>query len=166
MSATPRLRPSPAPEVSLTVQSDARVKNVPNRGAISRWVRAALHCKARLTVRIMGAREARRLNREFRDRDYATNVLTFVYSARGTLEGDIALCAPVIAREARELGIAVEARYAHMIVHGVLHLQGYDHLQAPEARRMERLETSILARLGYSDPYRNQAIGAAAGALQ
>lgn len=116
-------------------------------------MRAAAGKSACITLRIVGVREARRLNRCYRGRDYATNVLTFVYSDRRALAGDIAICAPVVAREARECGISLDAHYAHLVVHGMLHLQGYDHERASEARRMERLETRILGQLGFADPY-------------
>jgi len=108
---------------------------------------------------LVGAAEGRRLNRDFRGRDYPTNVLTFVYSAArgGALEGDIVLCAPVIAREARAQGVARRARYAHLAVHGALHLQGYDHERGRDAARMEARERSILARLGFGDPYGRRA---------
>jgi probable rRNA maturation factor len=116
-------------------------------------VRAALRKSVRITLRIVGAREARRLNYRYRGRDYATNVLTFVYPDRRPLAGDIAICAPVVAREARECGIGREAHYAHLVVHGMLHLQGFDHENECGARRMERLEVRILAGLGFADPY-------------
>jgi len=118
-----------------------------------KWARAALKKSARVTLRVVGAREARLLNRRYRKRDYATNVLTFVYSKRHPLVGDVAICAPVVVREARALGISGEAHYAHLTVHGMLHLQGRDHRRAREAARMERLETRILKKLGYADPY-------------
>ena len=110
-------------------------------------------------MRFVGAAEGRRLNRDFRGRDYPTNVLTFVYSAaRGrALEGDIVLCAPVIAREARVHGVALHARYAHLTVHGALHLQGYDHARGRDAARMEAREGAILARLGFEDLYGRRA---------
>ena len=95
------------------------------------------------------------MNHEYRGRDYATNVLTFVYEHDARVSGDIALCAPVIAREAREQGKSIRAHYAHLLVHGVLHLQGYDHIAPKEAAFMEARETRILARLGYDDPYRS-----------
>jgi len=137
----------------LTVQYGTRCAQLPSRARFRRWARAALRKSARVTLRIVGAREARRLNQHYRGRDYATNVLTFVYSERRPLAGDIAICAPVVAREARTRGVSRDAHYAHLTVHGVLHLQGYDHGRASEARRMERLEVRILARLGYADPY-------------
>ena len=96
------------------------------------------------------------MNRHFRGRDLPTNVLTFVLRERPRLEGDIALCAPVIAREARVQGKSAAAHYAHLVVHGVLHLQGYDHETAREARAMERRESRVVARLGFPDPYGEQ----------
>ena len=119
-------------------------------------MRAALSRSARITLRIVGEREARLLNHRYRGRDHATNVLTFVFSERSPLEGDIVICAPVAMREARTRGIGRDAHYAHLTMHGVLHLQGYDHQRRAEAERMERLESRILARLGYADPYRNE----------
>jgi probable rRNA maturation factor len=117
------------------------------------WALAALRRKAEVNVRVVGAAEGRKLNRAFRGRDYATNVLTFVYGNR-PLSGDVALCAPVIAREARDRGIALDAHYAHLLIHAMLHLQGYDHQTSAEAQTMEARETRLLAGLGYDDPYR------------
>ena len=108
---------------------------------------------ARVTVRIVGREEGRALNRDYRGRDYATNVLTFVLESGPPYDGDLALCAPVVAKEAREQGKDVMAHYAHLTVHGVLHLQGYEHEREPEAIAMEKLETRILKALGFPDPY-------------
>ena len=140
-------------KLALTVQYDVQTSQLPSRARFRKWVRAALTRRARITLRVVGAREARLLNRRYRRRDYATNVLTFVYSERLPLDADIALCAPVLAREARALGITRDAHYAHLTVHGVLHVQGYDHQRESDARRMERLETRIMKTLGYADPY-------------
>ena len=107
-------------------------------------------CKTPVTLRIVGAREGRRLNRTFRKKDYATNVLTFAYG-RGA--GDLILCHPVIAREAREQGKTLAAHYAHMVVHGLLHLRGYDHEKKREAERMAREEIRLLRRAGFGNPY-------------
>jgi probable rRNA maturation factor len=126
---------------------------LPSRAQIRRWTRAALERDARVTVRIVGGGEARSLNRRFRGGDHPTNVLTFVMRERPRLEGDLALCAPVIAREARAQRKSTAAHYAHLVVHGVLHLQGYDHAHSREALAMERRETQIVTRLGYPDPY-------------
>ena len=154
-SGTPKRKPGRAPEFSLTVQYGIRSTQLPPRARFRKWVRAALRKRARVTLRIVGAREARSLNFRYRRLNYATNVLTFVYPGRGPLEADIAICAPVVAREARARGISRDAHYAHLTVHGTLHLQGYDHERASDAGRMERLEARILAQLGYADPYRD-----------
>jgi probable rRNA maturation factor len=153
MSGTPKRKPGRTPELALTVQYGTRCAQLPSRAQLRRWVSAALRKNARLTLRLVGTREAHRLNLDHRGRDYATNVLTFIYSTRRPFEGDIAICAPVVAREATLRKIRREAHYAHLTVHGVLHLQGYDHELAADATRMEKLETRILARLGYADPY-------------
>jgi probable rRNA maturation factor len=120
---------------------------------LRRWARAALERNARVTVRVVGTAEARALNRHFRGKDRPTNVLTFILRERPRLEGDIALCAPVIASEARAQGRSAAAHYAHLVVHGILHLQGYDHESEREARVMERRESRVVARLGFADPY-------------
>ncbi len=97
-------------------------------------------------------REGRELNRRYRKHDYATNVLTFVYDDAASLAGDIVLCAPVVRREARAQGKTLTAHYAHLVIHGMLHLQGYDHERNSDAARMEARETELLVRLGYRDP--------------
>ncbi len=153
MSGTPKRKPGRTPELALSLQYGVRSAQLPSRAKLRRWVRAALRKKASLTLRLVGAREARQLNLNYRGRDYATNVLTFIYSDKNPLEGDIAICAPVVAREAFLRGVDRDAHYAHLTVHGVLHLQGHDHERAADARRMEKLETRILAHLGYPDPY-------------
>jgi probable rRNA maturation factor len=126
---------------------------VPDEAQFAEWVRAAMRADAEITVRLVGENEARELNRTYRGRDYATNVLTFVLRDSAPFEGDLALCAPVVAREARVQGKALTAHYAHLTVHGVLHLQGYEHENEIEANAMEKLERRILKRLGYPDPY-------------
>jgi probable rRNA maturation factor len=141
------------------VQRAAAVPGAPAARALRRFARAAAQGAVRVTLRLVGAAEGRRLNRAFRTRDYATNVLTFCYQAmraRGgarVLHGDIVLCHPVIAREARAQRKPLIAHYAHLVVHGMLHLRGLDHARAREAARMERSETRILRRLGFADPY-------------
>jgi probable rRNA maturation factor len=143
------------PRLQLALQYAAPRAGLPARSSITAWLRAALERAARITVRFVGAAEGRRLNRDYRRRDYATNVLTFAYGAArgGALEGDIVLCAPVVAREARERGLSLRAHYAHLAVHGALHLQGHDHEEARAATRMEARERRIMARLGFGDPY-------------
>jgi probable rRNA maturation factor len=116
-------------------------------------MRAALRSDAQINVRVVGLKEARELNRTYRGKDYATNVLTFIMRDCPPYEGDLVLCAPVVAREARAQGKELAAHYAHLAVHGVLHLQGYAHEDESEAAEMEKLETRILKRLGYPDPY-------------
>ena len=118
---------------------------------LRRWARAT-GVDGTITVRYVAQAESRRLNREFRGKDYATNVLSFPYSSR-PLAGDLVICAPVVAREAREQGKALRAHHAHMLVHGLLHLAGFDHERAGDAARMESRESRILAALGFGDPY-------------
>jgi probable rRNA maturation factor len=122
-------------------------RGIPSAVTFRRWA-ALLPMQA--TVRIVGAREGRELNRRFRGRNYATNVLSFPY---GSDEGDVVLCHPVIAREARAQGKSLAAHYAHLVLHGLLHLRGYRHEKKREARRMERAEIRLLARAGFANPY-------------
>jgi len=143
-----------SPRLGLAVQYAVRARGLPSPAQLKRWARAALERDARVTVRIVGRGEARALNRDFRGRNHPTNVLTFVMRERPRLEGDLALCAPVIAREARSQKKSAAAHYAHLVVHGVLHLQGYDHQREREAQAMERRESRIVTRLGFPDPYR------------
>lgn len=142
-------------KTSLAVQRASRAAHIPPDRVIRAWSRAALDGPAEVAVRYVAETEGRRLNREFRGRDYATNVLTFAYGKGpgGAFAGDVVLCAPVVLREAREQGKAVRAHHAHLLVHGLLHLQGWDHETSGEARRMESRERAILAALGFADPY-------------
>ena len=141
-------------EVRIVVQTASRAANIPSPARLRRWVRASVRTPACLTLRIVSSNEARLLNRRFRNRDYPTNVLSFGYGpAQGRLKGDIVLCAPVVAKEARLQGKSLLAHYAHLTVHGVLHLRGWNHETGPEAARMESLERRILAGLGFPDPY-------------
>ncbi len=126
---------------------------MPTRPRLRTWAKAALIDDARVTLRFVGAREGRALNRDFRGRDYATNVLSFAYREFKPLAGDIVLCAPVIAKEARAQHKSIDAHYAHLVVHGMLHLQGFDHEDNAEAAAMEARETEIVTGLGYADPY-------------
>ena len=136
----------------MIIQRASRARHIPPDARLRKWARAALARPATVTVRYVGESEGRRLNREFRGRDYATNVLSFVY-ARKPLAGDIVICAPVVAREARNQGKDLAAHHAHVLVHGLLHLQGFDHERDADAAVMERRERRILARLGFGDPY-------------
>jgi len=134
------------------VQLAARARGAPSAARLRRFARAAAGRGARLTIRIVAEAEARRLNRAYRRRGYAPNVLAFAYG-RAPLSGDIVLCHPAIAREARAQGRSLAAHYAHLLVHGVLHLRGRGHARAAQAARMRREEARILRRLGFADPY-------------
>ena len=143
----------PALALSLQFADPAHRAQLP-RHRVARWLRAALDAPAELTVRVVGADEGRALNRDYRQKDYATNVLTFDYVQEPEIEADLVLCAPVVEQEARKQKIDLVAHYAHLLVHGTLHAQGYDHEDdGPEAAAMEARETEILAGLGFDDPY-------------
>jgi probable rRNA maturation factor len=144
-----------APELRLSLQQpDGRHRRTLARHRVARWIRAALEAPAEITVRIVGEDEGRTLNRTYRARDYATNVLTFDYQRAPVVHADLVLCAPVVAREAREQGKALAAHYAHLLVHGTLHAQGFDHeTSAADAQQMEARETALLRALGFADPY-------------
>lgn len=124
------------------------------RHKVARWIRHALERDAEITVRVVDGAEAQTLNRNYRHKDYATNVLTFDYAQAPLVSADLVLCAPVVAREARENNKPLQAHYAHLLVHGVLHAQGWDHdTSEPDALAMEAREALILARLGFDNPY-------------
>jgi len=149
-----------AARLELSVQIAVRSPGLPTKAQLRRWLAAALQRSAAITVRFVGTAEGRRLNREYRRRDYATNVLSFGYGGPegdGLLTGDLVMCAPVLQREARAQGKTLTAHVAHLAVHGALHLQGHDHHQPRAAARMEALEKKILATLGYADPYAGDA---------
>jgi probable rRNA maturation factor len=147
--------------LDLSVQYACNRDGVPSRVEFRRWLRAAEPGAARITVRIVDEDEGRELNRDYRGKDYATNVLTFGYGEGEDmplpeglpLMGDLVLCRQVVEREAVEQGKLLDAHYAHLSVHGMLHLQGFDHLEDAEADEMEARERQILADLGYADPY-------------
>ncbi len=142
------------PHLTLHLQVAAIAHYVPTPTQVRRWARATLGMPGEITVRIVGATEARTLNRRYLGRDYATNVLAFPYvSSDRAVQGDIVLCAPVIAREALAQGKTLEAHFAHLTVHALLHLQGHDHARRRDTTRMEALEKRLLAKLGYPDPY-------------
>jgi len=140
--------------VTLAVLLQYRTRRpwAPAPATLRRWARlAAGRRRGELGIRVVGSRESRALNERWRGRAKPTNVLSF--PGDGRLIGDIVVCAPVVAREARAQGKALSAHWAHMVLHGTLHLLGFDHVRAADARRMERRERALLARLGFTDPY-------------
>ncbi len=160
------------PNLTLSVVAAHEHDDLPARSTLRRWVLAALERDAGITLVFVNARAGRKLNREFRGRDYATNVLTFTYDTamapealqapgarvkRGVpslpIQADIVLCMPVVRREAREQGKTLRAHLAHLVIHGVLHAQGHDHERERDARRMQAMETRLLAALRIADPY-------------
>ena len=143
------------PALTLSLQfADRRHRALLPRHRVARWIRAALDAPGEIAVRIVGADEGRALNRDFRAKDYATNVLTFDYQREPLVVADLVLCAPVIEREAAELGRALLAHYVHLLVHGTLHAQGFDHENDAQARTMEAREAALMQALGFKDPYR------------
>jgi len=152
--------PDPEPALRLAVQFASAAIDLPSRAQIRRWVTAALEHPAEITVRIVDADEAQALNQDYRKKGYVPNVLTFEYgeighdeSGRGVLGGDVVICAAVVEREAREQRKPLKHHYAHMTVHGVLHLQGYDHIEPVDADIMESREIAILKRFHIPNPY-------------
>ena len=171
---------SNAHKLSLSVQYASSAADLPLRPQLRRWMKAALQRDVKITLRIVDEAEGRELNRNFRGKDYATNVLTFVYDdteptpqpplsggltdsfpEKGRLggvvvqplPGDVVICAPVVEKEAREQRKNLHAHYAHLAIHAALHLQGYDHENDRDAAAMEARETAIMLKLGYADPY-------------
>lgn len=150
--------PATPPEAELDIQfgdGTAKRAGLPGRKQIEKWVKSALYADAALTVRFVDEEEGRTLNRTYRGKDYATNVLTFAYAETedDPVTGDIVLCCPVVEAEAKSQKKPLDAHYAHLIVHGVLHAQGYEHEDDTEAEEMEAIETETLQALGYADPY-------------
>jgi len=143
----------PSPSLSLSVQFDVPADALPRRPTLRRWTGAAAERDLAVALRFVGAREGRALNRRYRGQDHATNVLTFVYDDVVPRAGDIVVCVPVVTREAKAQGKTLRAHCAHLIVHGMLHLQGYDHERGADAARMEAREVALLAGLGYRNPY-------------
>lgn len=141
------------PQLDFSLQLVSQATDVPAEAVFRRWVRAALRVDTSLTIRIVDAEEGRALNGAYRGRDYATNVLTFPLTEEPYLMGDIVICAPVVAREAIEQGKPLLAHYAHMTVHGVLHLHGYDHEVDAQAELMEAMEIAVMQKLGFANPY-------------
>jgi len=145
----------PRPALRLSLQMpDARHRAALPRHRVARWVRSALQVPGEITVRIVGEGEGRELNRDYRSQDHATNVLTFGYARAPLVQADLVLCAPVVEREARAARRPLDAHYAHLLVHGTLHAQGFDHeTSAADAKVMEARESQLMAELGFDDPY-------------
>jgi probable rRNA maturation factor len=140
-------------KLSLSVQYASNKKNVPTRSQFRRWVKAALEQDVQIVLRLVDEIEGRALNHSYRGKDYATNVLTFVYDDSDPLYADVVICAPVVAREAKEQGKELLEHYAHLTIHAALHLQGYDHETKHDAEAMEARETALMLKLRYPAPY-------------
>ena len=140
-------------KISLSVQYASNAKKLPTRQQFRRWVKCALEQDVQMALRIVDEIEGRALNLSYRNKDYATNVLTFVYDDSAPLYGDVVICAPVVVREAKEQGKDLFAHYAHLTIHAVLHLQGYDHETKRDAEKMEARETALMLKLRYPAPY-------------
>jgi probable rRNA maturation factor len=141
------------PRLKLTVQVASLESDIPDSKQITKWVNATLRVETEVTIRFVDEEEGRMLNSAYRGKDYATNVLTFPLSEEPHLMGDIIICSPVVAQEAKVQSKSLEAHYAHLTVHGVLHLHGYDHETDEQAALMESIEVTTLQNLGYANPY-------------
>lgn len=141
------------PQLAITLQNVSTAENIPTKNDFKKWAKSAIRINTEVTIRIVDADEARALNHEYRGKDYATNVLTFPLTEEPHLLGDIILCAEVIALEALMQNKPLIAHYAHLTVHGILHLHGYDHETEAQAELMEAIETQIVTKLGYAKPY-------------
>jgi probable rRNA maturation factor len=153
-----KARQVPLPALDLSLQFGAGVtethRQLLTKARITRWMRLALARNAEITVRVVGATEGRQLNHGYRHKDYATNVLTFDYTREPVVMADLVLCAPVVTKEAKEQGKTLEEHYAHLLVHGTLHAQGYEHeTNEVDALEMEALEVLLMEALGYGNPY-------------
>ena len=155
----------PAHKLSLAVQYACDAQIMPTRAQLRRWIKPALQHDVRMTLRIVGEAEGRELNKNYRGKDYATNVLTFVYDDADMLPGDAdflcgdaVICAPVVEREAAAQHKDLLAHYAHLAIHAALHLQGHDHENDSDAAEMEALETALMLKLHYPDPYQTTQI--------
>ena len=150
-------------DLALDLQYAVKADNLPTQAQFETWVRVALGDtmdEAELTIRIVDASESQQLNHDYRGKDKPTNVLSFPFEAPPGIElpllGDLVICASVVENEALEQQKALEAHWAHMVVHGCLHLLGYDHIEDAEAEEMESLETTLITGLGFPDPYKEQ----------
>lgn len=147
------MNPTPSKRLNLSVQYVCNKAGLPLRADFVRWARAALVGGGEIAIRLVEDDEGQALNKEYRGKDYATNVLSFPYDHEPIVSGDLVICPSVVAREAAEQNKPLAAHYAHLVVHGMLHLQGWDHENDADAQAMEEEETEILAVMGYPDPY-------------
>jgi len=141
------------PKLNLTLQKACNHLQLPTVSQFRQWARVSIRVDTEVTLRIVDEEEGRSLNLAYRGKDYATNVLTFPLCEEPHLIGDIIICAPVVAAEALSQGKPLTAHFAHLTVHGILHLHGYDHETEAQAELMENLETAIMIKLGYANPY-------------
>lgn len=141
------------PLLHANIQFASDADGLPTAAQFRKWAKAALRVDTEVSIRIVDEAEGRMLNRTYRNKDYATNVLTFALTEEPYLMGDIVICAPVVEKEAKEQHKELLAHYAHLTVHGILHLHGYDHETEAQAELMESLETAIVTKLGYASPY-------------
>lgn len=141
------------PEISIVWQSSDAFSELPPERVMGAWMKAAIERDTAVTVRFVGKEEGRELNKQFRGKDYATNVITFDYAREPVVMADIAICVPVLLEQAKEQGKTFEEHLAHLLIHGVLHAHGYDHLNEEEAEVMEARETAIMMKLGFPNPY-------------
>lgn len=141
------------PQLHASIQFATQAQQLPTASQLRKWAKATLRVDTEVTIRIVDEAEGRSLNRTYRNKDYATNVLTFPLTEEPYLMGDIIICAPVVEKEAKEQHKDLFAHYAHLTVHGILHLHGYDHEIEAQAELMEGLETAIVTKLGYPNPY-------------
>ena len=141
------------PQLAISIQIASQLANTPTNAQFKKWAKAALRVDTEVAIRIVDEAEGRALNLAYRGKDYATNVLTFPLIETPHLMGDIVICAPVVAAEAVTQNKPLEAHFAHLTVHGMLHLGGFDHETEAQAELMEAIEIQILAKLGYANPY-------------
>ena len=141
------------PQLNFSLQIASKMGDIPTKNLFKKWAKAALRIDTEATIRIVDEAEGRALNLAYRNKDYATNVLTFALSEEPYLMGDIVICAPIVVKEAAEQGKTIAAHFAHLTVHGILHLHGYDHEIEAQAALMESIEIQTLTKLGYANPY-------------
>lgn len=144
------------PQLWMNIQNASEMAGIPSPAQFKKWARKALRVNSEITLRIVDEEEGRMLNLEYRGKDYATNVLTFPLMEEPLIMADIVICAPVVAKEAQAQHKTLEAHFAHLMVHGILHAHGYDHEVPEQAELMESVETQTLTNLGYADPYMDQ----------